>query len=173
MSDALIPLPEACRAALEAMQADPLELPDGVHQHLRACPACREARIHGLAQEEVPQALAPAGYFQALPQRILRKLPIRTDASRRRLPLLWAAAGLLVAAASLSGFLAGRANRTPMVEASLPAPAPQVQEVVPSAPFHAGDDVLSDLSNLSPEETEALVKRLEAQTENSEPPAPK
>jgi hypothetical protein len=167
MNDERLPLPDACSQALKQIQEDPLNLPDSALAHIQHCLACREARVHWLAQEDAPHALAAADYFDRLPERILRKVPARP--SRRQHPILWIAAGILAAAASVGGFMAGRANRTPMVEASLPAPtSTDNREVLPAAPFHAGDDVLSQISTLSPEETAALAKRLEAKTEKTD-----
>jgi len=170
MSERLPSLPDICQAALQAIEADPLELTREARLHLQGCPACREARVHWLAQEDAPQALAPSGYFQNLPQRVLRKLPVRASSPRRQHPILWLAAGLLIATATAGGFMAGRVNRTPMMEASLPAPqASEGREVVPVTPFRSEDDVLSQLSTLSPEETEALAKRLDAEAKKPEP----
>jgi len=148
-------LPENCRMALEAIEAEPLDLPPEVQAHLHACPTCAEARVQWLAQEEVPHVLAPAGYFEHLPGRILRKVPAR---GRRLHPLLWLAAGFLVVASSAGGFLAGRANRVPMVEAS--RTAIEIRDVLPEEPFNENDDVVSQLSDLSPEEANEVLNRL-------------
>ena len=37
--------PESCQAALAAIEADPLDLPQSALGHLRVCPACAEARV--------------------------------------------------------------------------------------------------------------------------------
>ena len=127
MTEALTHLPETCRSALAAIEGDPLNLPREVADHLRACHACTEARVQWLAQEEAVPALAPAGYFEALPSRVLRKLPSKSPSSKSR-PLLWSAAAMLLGAAALGGFLAGRANRNPVVEATLPRTPADVQD---------------------------------------------
>jgi len=164
MSESLLPIPDACQTALQAIEADPLEPSPEALVHLRTCPTCREARVQWLALEDAPQVLAPAGYFQNLPERVLRKVPLRAKAPRRPHPFLWLAAGFLALTTSLAGFLAGRANRAPMVEASMPVTQPsEAREVVPVAPFHAEDEVLSQISTMSPEETAALAKRLDAE----------
>lgn len=151
------PLREACRTALAALEADPLNPPPEVLAHLQQCPACAEARVLWLAQEDAPVALAPAAYYQKLPGRILRKLPVRTRRSRL---LPWAAAAALVGAAALGGFWAGRLNRTPVLEAKT-APAPAEPADVPTdTPFTESDDVLLQLQQLSPEESRALVERM-------------
>lgn len=159
-------LPEACRMALEAIEADPLSLAPETQTHLRACPACAEARVQWLALEETPPALAPAGYFDRLPDRILRKLPARAN---HRLPMgrwAWAAAAVvLMTGVGITGFWMGRAHRQPVVEATLPRTPSEVQELFPETPFrdsNDGDDALSQLSNLSTSEAEAVLKRMES-----------
>ncbi|HJU84617.1 MAG TPA: hypothetical protein VJ600_10435 [Holophagaceae bacterium] len=147
-------LPEACRLALEAIQADPLEPGPAAEAHCRGCAPCREARVMLLAQEEEALPLVPAGYFERLPDRILRKLP----APSRRLPAwVWAAAAaLLVGAVGVGGFLAGRANQV-----QTPAVAHQQEpEITAPLPFH--DEDTPDPQSLSPEEQAALVKQLQA-----------
>ena len=154
---------QACQDALAAIEQDPLELPPAVMAHVARCPACAEARVQWLAMEEAPQALAPAGYFDQLPGRILGKLParpVRTGQHR----WLWAMAASLMVAVGLGGFLLGRANREPMVEATL-APATQDQalpQVLPETPFHIDDDDLSQVRQLSPEAARALIQRMDA-----------
>jgi len=163
MSETHLPLPEACQLAMNAIEADPLEVPSEIQAHLRICPACAEARVLWLAQEEAPQALAPTGYFQHLPGRVLRKLPSRRVTRRQHHPVLWSAAAVIALATGVGGFMAGRANRTPMVEASLPAPTvPDFQVTIPSAPYQNTDNVMSQLSTLTPVEAEALAKKLTA-----------
>jgi hypothetical protein len=150
---------ERCQQALQAIEADPLDLPEAILAHLRTCPACSEARVHWLAQEEAPVPLAPAGYFEQLPRRILRKLPSgRAKGSRHT--VLWLAAAGLAIALGVGGYLAGRVQRAPMVEASLETSDPV--ELVADAPFDEGEDVLSQLSEMSPEDAEAVLRRLES-----------
>lgn len=154
-------LPETCQLALRAIEADPLNLPADVLAHVKTCAACAEARVLWVAQEEASPALAPAGYFQSLPNRVLRKLPSRAFSRRQHHPVLWSAAAVIALATGVGGFMAGRANRTPMVEASLPTPvAPEPQVEIPSAPYQNTDDVMSQLSTLTPKEAEALAKKL-------------
>ncbi len=159
MSERLLPIPEPCQHALKAIEADPLELPEEVLAHLRACPACSEARIHWLAQEEAPAVLAPAGYFEQLPQRVLRKLPAKR--ARRPHAILWLAAAGLALAMGVGGYLVGRVQQAPLVEASLEATPADLNELLPDTPFAEEDDVLSQLSDLSPEEAEAVLQSLE------------
>ncbi len=163
MSEALLPIPNACDATLAAIERDPLTLPSEALAHLRQCPACAEARVQWLALEEVPNALAPAGYFDHLPTRIQRKLPVRAGLMGRPRRLLWAAAAaLLMAGMGVGGFWLGKANKTPLVEATLPRNPSEVQELIVDAPFQEDDDALSQFSTLSQEEAEAVLKQLEA-----------
>jgi hypothetical protein len=152
---------EACAKALAELEADPLDLTPGTAAHVQACLACSEARVAWLAQAEESAAQAPAGYFQWLPGRILAKLPGTPRRARPHLAL-WALAAGLLAAVGVGGFLAGRANRTPMVEATLvpPAPAPDTRETLPDTPFQEGEEDFALLPNLSPEETRRLMERV-------------
>jgi hypothetical protein len=152
--------PEACRSALTAIESNPLELPESVLEHLRECAACAEARVHWLALQETPAALAPAGYFDRLPARILGKLPAPRPGSRPKGYLAAAAAVLLLATAA-GAFWAGKANQTPLVEASLPKTPTDSRETSVDAPFQERDEILEPLQNLSPDEASALLKSLE------------
>ncbi len=163
MSEALLPITDACDATLAAIERDPLTLPGEALAHLRRCPACAEARVQWLALDEVPNALAPAGYFDRLPTRIQRKLPARAGLLGRPRKLLWAAAAaLLMAGTGVGGFWLGKANKAPLVEATLPRNPSEVQEMIVDAPFQEDDDALTQLSTLSQEEAEAVLKQLEA-----------
>ena len=155
-------LPDGCLRHQEAILADPLAPGPEAEAHLRSCPACAEARVAFLAQEEAPLALTPAGYHERLPGRILRKLPARTPWSRRLSPAAWALAATLLLAVGAGAFWAGRAVRTPLVEASLPHTPAEIQEVAPDAPFQEGEDAVTQLSNLTPDEAEAVIRSLAA-----------
>ena len=151
-------LPPACDSALRALELDPLEPGAEADAHLRACAACREAQVMLLAQEEAPLPLVQAGYFVRLPTRILGKLQTRKVGIR---PGAWwmAAAAVLAVAVGTGAFMAGRANRTPMVEAEVRPvePPPQV-----AAPFQDSQDELGKLQNMKPEEVRDLLKQLQA-----------
>ena len=166
----MIPLPEACARALAALETDALEPGHEAEAHLRACAACAEARVMLVAQEEAPLPLAPAGYFEALPARIGRKLPAAK--SPRRLPgWLWAAAAAVLMAAGLGGYLAGRATPAP------PVLQPVAQQTAPSAessasqdralPFHDRDEDLAELGGLSSAEMKELVSKVDAKPKTS------
>jgi hypothetical protein len=159
-----LPIPEACTHALEAIQADPLEPGAEAEAHLRTCRACSEARVAFLAQEEAPEVLAPAGYFERLPDRVQRKLPARPRLLHRVRPLAWAAAAALLMAVGAGAFWAGRANRTPLVEATLPH-QPEVTATtlsVSDTPFHDREEEAAQVQTLTPEEMKALLNRLDA-----------
>lgn len=158
-----LPMPDACAPTLAAIQTDPLDPGPEAEMHLRICRACAEARVAYLAQEEVPEPLAPAGYHDRLPDRILRKLPARPRLQHRLGPLAWAAAAALLMAVGAGAFWAGRANRTPLVEATLPRPAETVESNVSlsDTPFHDGEEDAAQVQALTPEEMKALLKRLD------------
>jgi hypothetical protein len=158
MSDT--PLSPQCEAALAAFQNDPLDLPAEVEAHVRACSACHEARIVLLAQEDAPLPLVPTGYFERLPSRIQGKLPQRRAGFTFKPWMMAAAAALLVGVAGAS-FLAGRANRAPGIAQA--EPLPQELKALPKStlPFHDAQDDLSRLQDMTPEEAQALVERLE------------
>lgn len=162
MSESFFTPPPECAAALKAIETDPLNLNKATLAHVRTCTACAEARVHWLAQEEVPYALAPSGYFDRLPERVLRKLPTRRYNPFTSRGLLWTAAATIIVAAALSGFLAGRANRTPVVMAEKHETIVDMREVMPDTPFQENEDPLSQLSVLSEEEADAVLKRLDA-----------
>jgi hypothetical protein len=151
------PLPPTCQGALAHIEADPLRLPAAVEAHVDACPACAEARVAWLVQEEAGPGQAPAGYFQALPGRVLAKLPA---APRRLRPLrfAWAAAAALLLAVGAGGFYAGRHPAALLVEASRNDEA----ELLPEALFTEGDEDLARLGALPPEEAERVLARMEA-----------
>jgi hypothetical protein len=171
MSGQFPPLPEACARTLARIEADPLDLPEEAAAHLATCPACAEARVAWLAQddaEDLAEAAwthAPAGYFERLPDRVLGKLP----PVRRTRPVLlahrghlalWALAATLLAAVAIGGFWAGRANRTPLVEATLVQPPAETRETLPDAPFQEADDDYTHINELSPEQAHVLLERV-------------
>jgi len=165
MSGTFPPIPEACARALAAIEADPLDPGPEAESHARACPACFEARVAWLAQEET-DVQAPAGYFDRLPDRVLSKLPANP---RRRQPhlALWALAATVLLAVGVGAFWAGRANRTPLVEATLVQPAAEpadLRDALPDTPFQEGEEDYARLPDLSPEQAHILIQRVGAQT---------
>ena len=163
MRHASLSLPDPCTQTLTAIEADPLAPGPGAELHMKTCTACAEARVIFLAQEEAPEPLAPAGYFDRLPARVIGKLPVRrTGLTLHARGLTWAAAAILLMAVSVGAFWAGRANRTPLVEATLPKPADTVEVMVPDTPFRDRDEDAAQIQSLSPEEMKALLKRVDA-----------
>jgi hypothetical protein len=161
MNEGFPTVPDACARVLAEIEDHPLELSPAAAAHLRTCPACAEARVAWLAQEEDAPALAPAGYFDHLPGRVLAKLPAPPRRAQRRHLSLWALAAGLLAAVGMGGYLAGRANRAPMVEATLAAPAVEAaHETLPDTPFQEGEDDYAQLPDLTPEEAHQLVERV-------------
>jgi hypothetical protein len=152
-----------CPAALAALEKNPLDLPASVEAHLRGCPACSEAQVLWLALEEAPEGEAPAGYFEGLGFRILRKLPTRRGGLRRSAAFWLAAAGLLAALGlGATGFFLGRAMRAPLVEASQPKGWVEALDPQTETPFVDAEDPLTQLTNLSPRQAEAALARLQA-----------
>lgn len=153
------PIPPDCVPVLAEIEADPLGLSPAAEAHVRACPACAETRVAWLAQQDA-EAQAPAGYFERLPDRILSKLP--SGPRRRPHVALWAMAAALLLAAATGGFWAGRANRAPMVEATL-TPAADVRDALPDTPFLEGEEDFAQLPNLSPEQAQQVIERVSNQ----------
>jgi hypothetical protein len=163
MTREALPIPESCSVVLAAIERDPLTPGTEAERHLKACPACAEARVLFLSQEETPEVLAPAGYLDRLPGRVLRKLPTRPGLSRRHLRSLgWAVAAMLLMAVGAGAFWAGRANRPPLVEATMPKPADTVEIAIPDEPFHDRDEEAAQIQSLSPAEMKALLKQMDA-----------
>ena len=99
----------------------------GVEMHLRQCASCAQhveelAAVDALARS-VPVD-APAGYFEGLPGRVVRRLPARTPRVRTVPAWTWAlAAGLVVGlAAPLVVVQQYRAAEAPPVAAPAPTP---------------------------------------------------
>ena len=155
------PIPEAGRATQAEIERDPLGLSPAGEAHVAVCRACAETRVAWLAQADA-SALAPAGYFESLPERILCKLPA---GPRRRRPhlALWAMAAALLLAVATGSFWAGRANRTPMVEATLVPTAVDGHETLPDTPFQEGEDDFAQLTELSPEQARKVIEQVRNQ----------
>ena len=165
MIDALLPIPAACSLTLNAIQVDPLDSGAEAEAHMKLCRACAEARVAYFAQEESPEALAPTGYFDRLPDRVLRKLPTRRSLHHRLRPFAWAAAAVLLLAVGSGAFWVGRANRAPLLEANLPRTSPEVLEILPDTPFQDNEDAVSEdaatkLTALSEEDANAVLRAL-------------
>ncbi|NTV73779.1 MAG: hypothetical protein HGA66_06190, partial [Holophaga sp.] len=112
------------------------------------------------AMEDAPAALAPAGYFEQLPGRVLRKLPSRPRAGNGH-AALWALAAGLLMAVGFGGFWLGRANRQPLVEATYTPSAAELPAALPETPFMEGDDEVAQLRGLPPEKAATVLEGLE------------
>lgn len=163
--------PEACRLTLAAVEANPLGPGPDAEAHMKTCTACSEARVIYLAQEEAPQALAPAGYFERLPRRILGKLPARSGLHLHTRRFYWGTAAALLLAVGTAAFWVGRANRAPLVEAGLPHMPAEVQELAPDSPFQDSEDAVTQLSTLSQEDADAVIRSLSTPSPASPPAA--
>lgn len=154
--------PEQLEKAIQAIEADPLNLPADVAALVRRSPALSELRVHWLALEDPPttSATAPAGYFHALPGRVLRKLPIKVAGRHRFHPALWAAAAALMLAIGAGGFWAGKANRAPLVEAKAQESESAKDLPVADAPFQESDDEMVQIQNLSAEEIQRIADKV-------------
>lgn len=155
------PLPDACLQAMNAIQADPLNLDDKSEAHLRHCPLCREARVQWLAMEDAAPPLAPAGYFDTLPDRVQRKLPLKPVKHLHTQPILWAVAAALIVAAGLGGYWSGKATPQPAAVA-ISVPDTETLDAMPEAPFHDSEDPVNQLNDLTPEESRTVLKKLAA-----------
>jgi hypothetical protein len=164
MNEPRLSIPDACARTLESVLVEPLDPGATAEAHLKACAACAEARVAYLAQEEVPEALAPARYFDRLPDRVLRKLPARRPLDHHLHPLVWATAAALFMAVGTGAFWAGRANRVPYVEATLPRHPEILESTVPASdtPFHDQEEDAAQIRTLSPDEMKALLKHLDS-----------
>jgi hypothetical protein len=159
-------LPLTCQAALQALEANPLDPGTETDQHLRTCAPCAEARIMLLAQEDAPLPIVPASYFDRLPSRILGKLPANATPRRGSLPpAFWGAAAAILLVVGAGGFFAGRANPEAGIIATK---QPELQELPAEAPFHDRDEDILELQNLSEAEIKALLQKLPAPSHNRE-----
>jgi hypothetical protein len=157
-------IPDVCALAMEAVLVDPMDPGAGAEAHMKICRACSEARVAYLAQEDIPEALAPAGYFDRLPDRVLRKLPVRSSLHQRMPRMAWAIAAALLMTVGAGAFWVGRANRTPLVEATLPRQPDLIETstTAPDTPFHDREEDAAQLQTLTPDEMKALLKHLDA-----------
>jgi hypothetical protein len=159
MSDAQLPISNMCSQVLEAILIDPLDPSAEVEAHMQICRACSEARVAYLAQEDCPAVLAPARYFERLSGRILRKLPAPSlQVHTRR--FYWAAAAAILFAVGATAFSVGRANQIPLVEANLPRTTTEIQEILPDTPFQDNEDAVTQLTDLSQEDADAVFQSL-------------
>ena len=76
------------------------------------------------------------------------------------LQVLWAAVAALMLATGVGGFWAGKANRSPLVEAKAQESEPSKDLQMADAPFQESDDVMVQIQNLSPEEIQSIADKV-------------
>jgi hypothetical protein len=171
-------LPPACQSALQAIENDPLNLPDSALEHLSACRPCHEARILWLAQQDFASQTTPAGYFCSLAGRILHKMPPANPRHPMKTPILAAAALMMLVAASTgywaghhSGFARSQAMHSSTSEAVLEALlANDENEDYSQDPMSFSDlDIYSQISDLTPEETQEIMESLKRPLADPQP----
>jgi len=151
--------PLNCQNALRAIETDPLNLPPDALEHVLACPSCSEVRVMWLAQDDFDSPIAPAGYFDSLPYRVLQKLPVSSNRFRMRTPLLLSAASMILIA-SAGGYWFGRQSMpAPMImEAVLPPR--DMQDILQDTTSFSSIELFSQVQYLTQEETNALMEDL-------------
>jgi hypothetical protein len=168
MSERLLHIPEHCQQALAAIETNPLDLTPEVLAHLRDCPPCAEARVYWLAQEEALPVLAPRGYFERLPDRVIHKLPTRRRIGLSQHPWLWLAAAALALALGVGGYVAGRVQPTaPTTQTAEVAPDPS--DILSDTPFSETDDAMTQFTALSAQDAEAVLHRMDAAAQAPRP----
>jgi hypothetical protein len=164
--DAAIPL--ECQDALRAIEGDPINIGPDALEHVSTCRACSEARVLWLAQEDFDHAWtlghqAPAGYFEALPGRMLRKLPASSAGLQTKRLLLASAASLAMLIAigiGAGGYLLGRHDQTPVIFLEAVNPPKDFQDLFPDPMSFSSIELFSQIPDLTPEETSALMTDL-------------
>jgi len=172
-SDAIGPeFSAGCKDALRAIELDALNLPLDELQHVSVCSKCSEARVLWLAQEDFDVQLTPAGYFDKLPSRILQKLPVAQKTPLYRLPLLISAASLLLFA-GLSGYWYGRQSQfSPIILEAIVPPKDIRDPFLNDPTSFSSIELFSQVHDLTPEETQMLMKDLKKQEASVQPKKP-
>jgi len=161
-------LPLDCQNALRTIETDPLNMPPDAQKHVAACPPCSEARVMWLAQDDFVSPIAPMGYFDRLPGRVLQKLPVSLTRFRMRTPLLFSAASMILIAC-LSGYWFGRQSQpAPMIMEAVMPPR-DMQDILQDPTSFSSIELFSQVQFLTPEETNALMKDLRKPEVNVEP----
>jgi hypothetical protein len=169
--DAEIPL--ECQDALRAIECDPINIDPDALGHISVCRACSEARVLWLAQEDFGPAQAPAGYFEALPGRVLRKLPALYTRHRQGRLLLASAASLaMFAAIGAGGYLLGRHDQMPPVFLEAVHTPRDFQDVFADPTSFSSLELFSQIPDLTPEETRALMTDLKNPEASVQPDKP-
>jgi hypothetical protein len=151
--------PQSCQDALLAIEADPLNLSPDILDHVSVCPMCSEVRVMWLAQEDFDAAAAPAGYFQRLPSRVLQKMPLPSSRLSLKIPILASAASLMLIA-SAGGFWFGRQTQPTTVVFEAVMPPRDMQDYFQDPSSFSSLELFSQIPDLTPEETAALMTDL-------------
>jgi len=152
-------LPANCQNALRAIEVAPLNLPHDALEHISTCPSCSEARVMWLAQDDFDNPIAPMGYFDSLPTRLLKKLPIPSARFRLRAPLLISAASMTLIA-SAAGYWFGRQSQITPVIMEAVIPPRDMQDFLQDPTSFSSIELFSQVQYLTREETNALMRDL-------------
>jgi len=164
--------PVECQDALRAIEADAINLPIEALKHVSRCSMCFEARVLWLAQEDFPHQMAPAGYFENLPSRVLQKLPVAKKHPLYRLPLLLSAASLLLFA-GLSGYWYGRQGHiSPIILEAIVPPNNIRDPLLNDVASFYNIELFSQINDLTLEEAQALMNDLKKQEAGVQPKKP-
>jgi hypothetical protein len=164
--------PAGCQDALRAIELDALNLPLEALKHVSACSMCSEARVLWLAQEDFGHQLAPAGYFDKLPSRVLQKLPTAQKKPLYRLPLLFSAASILLFVA-LSGYWYGRQSQLSPIILEAIVPPKDIRDPFLNDPTSFSNiELFSQVSDLTAEEANSLMRDLKEQEASVQPKKP-
>ncbi|MCL1908800.1 MAG: hypothetical protein FWG12_05470 [Holophagaceae bacterium] len=160
----------SCHAALQAIERSPLDLDSGSLKHISQCPMCSEARVMFLAQDDFDPCLAPAGYFDKLPSRVLQKLPVAPVRFRLRTMLLISAASMFFLT-GLGGYWYGRQSHlsTIVLEAVIPIPKDLQDPFFQDYTSFTSIELFSQVESMTPEETQKLMEGLKKQEANLQP----
>jgi hypothetical protein len=164
-------LPLDCQNALQAIESDPLNLRQDTLKHLSTCRMCSETRVIWIAQEDFEHPIAPLGYFDSLPGRIFHKLPTSPTKLWLRLPLLVSAASLMFIAAG-SAYWFGRQSQLPTVVMEAVIPPKNMQHHLQDFTSFSSIELFAQVPNLTPEETQALMRDLRKHEVNVQPTEP-
>ena len=165
-------IPIECRDALRAIEGGPIDLDAETLGHISACRQCSEARVMWLALEDCDNAQAPAGYFEALPGRVLRKLPAQATRHLSKIPLLTTAATLLILAGTTGGYWFGRHDQTgPVLLEAVHTPR-DFQDIFADPTSFSSFELFSQIPDLTPEETKAMMTDLTKPEASVQPAKP-
>jgi hypothetical protein len=159
-------MPTECQDALWAIEGDPINVAPETLGHISACRMCSEARVLWLAQEDSARAQtdhqAPVGYFDHLPSRVLCKLPAQPARRHSRMPLLISAASFvaLLGMVAFWDHLFWRQDKTAPAYFEAVNPPREFQDTFSDPTSFSSLELFSQISDLTPEETNAMMADL-------------